>query len=471
MREDGRGGETQQYAANLSGPLVKDVLGIGIQAELQKRAATPDKNNKTLSELEGREALAGSVNLSFTPSSTQRFDLRLSESKEERWRDTAAGPAVYESRDDIRRQHYSLTHRGEYGALESGLRLYQSELERTNRRSDQSASAPPQRLTDRVVDGHLSHPLGEDHLLTVGGEYRRERLRDNAFSDTGREQAAHRAVFVQDEYFIGDTMLVTAGARADRHDVYGWTLSPRLYWLHHWTDSLTFKAGYGEGFKAPTLKQLSSQFSTVGGGGRFTVVGNPDLDPETSASYEVGLAYHDTARAELTLFHTHVRDLIQTHCINNCGAGNPSELRSYTNVDRARLQGLEAAFDTPLPLGLALSLNYTYLDARDRGNNERLSHRPRHRANSRLQWQARQGITAYLRAEHVGPQVTGSGANRERLPSYNLLHTNLSLPLREPITLHFGIDNLTDLRLSDRSDAFSDEEIGRFYRASLTASF
>lgn len=54
---------------------------------------------------------------------------------------------------------------------------------------------------------------------------------------------------------------------------------------------MTFKAGYGEAFRAPTLKQISPNY--VGAEGPHTFLGNADIKPETSRSFELGVDWHD----------------------------------------------------------------------------------------------------------------------------------------------------------------------------------
>jgi hemoglobin/transferrin/lactoferrin receptor protein len=108
------------------------------------------------------------------------------------------------------------------------------------------------------------------------------------------------------------------------------------------TETLTLRAGWGQGYIAPTL--LQKHTGTFFGSG-FTVRANPGLRPETSDSFEAGARYDDGVwRLDGTVFHTRARDYILSE--SNCAVAGvvclPGEI-SYRNVDRANTTGLELA--------------------------------------------------------------------------------------------------------------------------------
>ena len=109
--------------------------------------------------------------------------------------------------------------------------------------------------------------------------------------------------------------------------------------MHHVSDALTLKGGGGRGFKAPSLKQLSPGYSAIGGGGMFTIYGNPDLEPEINTTYELSADYRGGGwTLNGGVFQNNVRGLIQTVCVASCGLRG-REVRNYDNVDNARIRG------------------------------------------------------------------------------------------------------------------------------------
>ncbi|GAO27168.1 TonB-dependent receptor plug [Alicycliphilus sp. B1] len=72
-------------------------------------------------------------------------------------------------------------------------------------------------------------------------------------------------------------------------------------------------------------------------------MGNADIKPETSNSFEIGADWQASPAWSLraTAFHTEVKDLITYRLLQQVG---PRRIYQYDNVDAARIQGLEAGF-------------------------------------------------------------------------------------------------------------------------------
>ncbi|MEW4451197.1 TonB-dependent receptor, partial [Bremerella sp. JC817] len=75
-----------------------------------------------------------------------------------------------------------------------------------------------------------------------------------------------------------------AGLRYDDHQDFGGTASFGADFSYALADNLRLRASVGEGFKAPSLFQLNSDF------------GYPALDPAQSTSFDLGLAYGDRSQ-------------------------------------------------------------------------------------------------------------------------------------------------------------------------------
>lgn len=469
------GGQSHQLGVYAAGPLIKDVLGLSVTAESRKRQATADKDDTALSELEGRKSESASVTLSWTPDSAQQIDLTVGGGHEDRWRNmrsAAPGAPEYESQDDITRKQLSIAHTGHWDWGQTKVRAYRNRLERENTYSGTTLlpTNPWQKMTDDIVDANMSFNLGERHLLSLGGEWRREELEDDSLSG-GKGKAVHRALFLQDEIRLHEDWSLLLGSRFDQHEEYGWHKSPRAYLVYNHDDALTIKGGGGRGFKAPTLKQLSPGYSAIGGGGQFTIVGNPDLGPEINTTYELVADYvGDGWSLNAGVFQNNLKGLIQTVCVASCGIRG-RELRNYENVDRARIRGAELGLELDLPLHLHWGLNYTYLDAINRSTDQRLAGRSRHLANTHLKWTPTQQFNAQLRGEYVGSQLGYSRNVAYGLPSYSLWHLEMSHQLTPGLSLRGGIENIGDQRLADDNALFNYPEPGRTYHVGLSLSF
>lgn len=104
------------------------------------------------------------------------------------------------------------------------------------------------------------------------------------------------------------------------------------------SDEWTLKGGVTTGYKAPSLSQLHNGISGVTAQGTVNTVGNPDLKPEESISYETGLYYENNAglNANITGFYTEYKNKIVSYSIDD-------NTNSYTNSGKARTDGVEFA--------------------------------------------------------------------------------------------------------------------------------
>jgi outer membrane receptor for ferrienterochelin and colicins len=472
VNDHGLDGNQYKTGLYLGGPLVPGRLGLNFWTEYRYRDALRDGANTTLTALDEQRAFIGHLGLTWTPDARQRIDVSATAGDEDQagTNSNTAGRR-YDTENEVKRRRYALSHAGRWDWGTSELRLYRSELDRVARRSDGQDVTGPNDFTDTVMDGKIGLNVGPAHKVMLGGESRRETLEDPSVNRSGKASQNHYALFAQDEIVLARQWELVLGGRFDHHEDFGWETSPRAYLLYHATDALTFKAGAGRGFKAPTLKQLSPDYeSRAAMGGRGIIRGNPALQPETNRSIELGANYErDTWSAGATVFHNDVRNLIETLRQPTCNVRGFVCL-AYDNVARARLQGVELTAGVKLAPALRLTGNYTYLDAQDRDNDQRLADRSRHRANATLNWTASDRITGRAQIEYIGAQFRSAAASER--PGYTLLHTYLDIQLDRKLSLHLGIENITDKRLAnDDASIYGRADEGRRYFAGLTARF
>lgn len=472
--QEGTGGDIYQGGFYAGGPLIPGRLGLSLYGEARGREQTPAFADPLLTDLERRKSQSGSATLTWTPDDAQRIDVTYGHARDDRAYKLRAGgpsPYVYETTDKTVRQHYAISHHGDWEWGSTTLRAYRSTLERDNARS-RGVPTGPQKLTDDIVDGHVTIPVLGWNRITAGGEWRREQLEDGTVNRSGTDEAHHQALFLQDEITFSREWSLLLGGRLDHHEEFGWHTSPRAYLVYQPTDALTVKGGVGLGFKAPTLKQLSPEYEASAAAGRFTIVGNPDLKPEINTTYEIGAEYavrNWSVRA--TIFQNDLEDLIQTRCILSCGVAG-AERRTYENVDEARIRGVEIGGGIDLPWNLRFDANYTFLDTENRTTGQELTERPRHAANASLRWSPTDRFTAGVRAEYTGRQVLYPTATSvERLPAYTIWSIDLSQRLTDSVILRGGIRNLADVRLAEKSSSFTYAEAGRLYWLGLNYSF
>lgn len=150
--------------------------------------------------------------------------------------------------------------------------------------------------------------------------------------------------------------IISGGLRYDEYEVevkkgQGGTeeddhLSPQFGLAYLLTNYLKLRANYGEAFKMPSAQQLAGNFP--GWFGNY--VGNPNLDPEKSKTYEAGFDFsYASLDSSLTFFYTDFEDKIQT-------TTTPTGDTTWENVGEAEIEGLEGSFS--FDIGSFLGWNF-----------------------------------------------------------------------------------------------------------------
>jgi vitamin B12 transporter len=208
-------------------------------------------------------------------------------------------------------------------------------------------------------------------IVTVGGAFEREVMSGTTL-DTSRSRN-DGAIYLQVVTAPERSVSVTVGARLEGNQRFGTYATHRTGMAVRIAEGMRAIASVGTGFKEPSFYET---FATG-----FTR-GNPDLRPEHSLNWEVGLEYRglrSTMTVRVTYFHQRFRDLIQY-------SGTPlgPDSVNYSNVADAAAQGAELGVQGALGAGLSFDAGYTYLDSRDLATNLRLQRRPSHTASLAL---------------------------------------------------------------------------------------
>ncbi|HMG18815.1 MAG TPA: TonB-dependent receptor, partial [Gemmatimonadales bacterium] len=139
---------------------------------------------------------------------------------------------------------------------------------------------------------------------------------------------------------------ITVGGRLDDNSQFGTHGTYRAGLVYRVRGETRLRVSVGTGFKEPSFfENYATGF----------VLGNPDLDPERSRSWEIGI---ERGAISLTYFNQRFRDLIEYNPAPPPGEPN------YFNVGAAIANGIEASVGTSVATNLAVSINYTYLHTR-----------------------------------------------------------------------------------------------------------
>ncbi|AZE69569.1 vitamin B12 transporter [Pseudomonas synxantha] len=290
--------------------------------------------------------------------------------------------------------------------------------------------------------------LNEQNNLIVGGDWYEDRLHGSTtFTENSRW---NRAAFVQHR-FHSEWFSTELGLRRDQNQQFGGQNS--------WSGTLTVPVNsdndlllsYSEGFRAPTFNDLYYP---------LTQYSNPNLQPETSKSYELQWRSQltDSTRLEASLYRTDLSDAIILD------AGKPQ------NVASARINGLEAALKQEL-FGWQGNLGLSIIDPRDRESGHTLARRARRTLNLDLDRQFDEvGIGASWQA--ISSSYDDE-ANRDRMGGYALLGLRSSWALNREVSLSLKVDNVLDKSYSRAKYSYLEEsqnyrEEGRVWMFGVT---
>lgn len=236
-------------------------------------------------------------------------------------------------------------------------------------------------------------------------------------------------------------LTLTGGVRYDDHETFGSHTSGHAAIAWSATRSTLVRASYGEGFKAPTLYQLYSQYGTR------------DLNPESGDTWDVGVEQRlldDRVVASITYFERDTKNMIDfVSCFGvtstRCSA-QPDGY--YDNVARTKADGYELSINAQLTSQWVASANYTRLDATNdtRGSTNfgnELPRRAKESAYAELKYQWNLPLTTALAAQYVGRSFDDAG-NTFKLDDYVLVDLRAEYAVSDSMNLYGRIENLFD---------------------------
>lgn len=189
--------------------------------------------------------------------------------------------------------------------------------------------------------------LSRNQVVTLGVDYLEDRL--DSTTDYDQTSRDNTGIFGQYKGRFGAHEFL-ASVRSDDNEQFGSHTTGNLGWKWFFTDGLALSAAWGSAFLAPNFNDLY-----------YPNFSDPNLRPEESDSYEIGLSGSSTPITwSLSAFQTQVDDLIVFAAV-------PGTFRFLPqNVSEARIRGVEAEARTHWH-GWSFAANYTYLDPRNRG--------------------------------------------------------------------------------------------------------
>ncbi|EAH8148564.1 TonB-dependent siderophore receptor [Campylobacter jejuni] len=320
---------------------------------------------------------------------------------------------------------------------------------------------------DIILDTKSVIPLGQNHILSAGGEYRLEKMQDKIANPTNFDQYL-LAIFAEDEYSIKDNLRLTFGARYNHHEIFGNNISPRAYLVYNPTDEFTLKGGVSTGFRTPYANRLINGAYNYSGQGRFPIYGNPDLKEETSLNYEIAAIYNsDLFYISATGFLTNFKDKISTQRYNKDdmipGIGTCDADRCFKAINHGKVEykGIElGAGISPLE-NLNVNFAYTYLDSEVKeAQDKSVIGKPeqdslKHNIMLKTEYSFYNKITPWIKGEwQIDRYMGDTNINREYYKDIFLASMGVRYDINKQWSINAAIYNLFDKSFTDGWESY-----------------
>ena len=364
---------------------------------------------------------------------------------------------------------------------------YFDKHQRTRERANHSLNSfDDLKFNSLIFDGRRSIQVAKDHLLTFGGEYRKEdyestrikgtntRTLEGVTNQLGNSSMDYTAFYLQDEWLASPRWLIIPSLRWDYNSEFGNELTGKLGTTYKITKDVRFKANIGTAYRAPTASELYfSWHHTPNARMDVQINGNPNLKPEKALNFDLGFEMEkDKTFGKITYFHNKVDDLINIDTVMSRLPGFPPRVLAtgtYRNIDSATMQGVELEVRQALGGGFSVRGLYTYLDARDGKTGERLAGRPYHKASLQLSYDdAKHGWNATLWNDWTAGYRYGETVGRRTVykdASLSILNFVVSKKINDHFSAYLGVDNIFD----KESDALAYD--GRIWRGGVNMTF
>lgn len=245
-----------------------------------------------------------------------------------------------------------------------------------------------------MADLKFTMPIFKNQILTFGGsirygyadtkeKYLRE-WRDEDSTTTLKYESKGKdrtyALFIQDEIMLLNNLTAYIGFRQDFWKTYdgyandvgktGYpkeypsktasSFSPKFALVYKPFEKTTLRSSVGRAFRPPTVYEL---YRTWTGSTGIIYAGNPDLDPETVISWDIGIGQKlwKGARVSATYFENYMKNLIYRKTVS-------SIFQEWVNVGKAESRGVEFEIEQRFEKWLRLFGNFTYTDSEIKEN-------------------------------------------------------------------------------------------------------
>ena len=243
-----------------------------------------------------------------------------------------------------------------------------------------------------------------------------------------------------------DQLTLAASGRVDDNSEFDDGGSERFEVSYQLNDQWRLRSSYSTAEKNPTFSERYGFYSNF--------IGNPDLQPESSATSELGLDWQspdNRVSVDLTVFDSTLEDEINGFVYN-------SDLGGFSSANKegeSQRRGAELGWSWQLSELLALDGSYSYIDSTEEaaeGERDELR-RPNHIASLSLDWQISETLQSSINLQHSGTQIDqhfyASGSRYVELDAFTLVSINVNYRATDELVVYAKATNAANVNYEE----------------------
>nr|WP_246105643.1 TonB-dependent receptor [Sporomusa termitida] len=332
----------------------------------------------------------------------------------------------------------------------------------------------------------------------------------------GRAEIKKQHFFLQDTWQVDADTILAPIFRVDHSNLFGTNATFNMGLTHNINGNANrrFKANIGTGYTEPGMGELYYNWEMYAGmpvdifKGKlgYYWVGNPDLKPEKSVNFDIGIeGENKNTSARFNVFHNRIDDYMSTYFTGYLMDFGPTDsegwkwlappdmIYSFKNIGKAEITGAEAEVQQKFGRHWTGKLGYTYLYALNKSDPDmprQLLDKPQHKVDIGITYENLKGGWRsslwgnyyinmldsnsvanngnYLEYDENGDlkyNFAEGGKQTYEKKTFGLWNLLIQKDLSKDSLAYFGIDNLFNHRDDDR--AFQE----RVYKIGLNMKF
>jgi iron complex outermembrane recepter protein len=289
---------------------------------------------------------------------------------------------------------------------------------------------------------HFKDDVHREETLTTPRQRFEDRVYSFAFEDTIRLTGKLSAI-------IGISYDILDGVQAHKYDSKSTAyfdaplanedaLNPQGTLMYSYSDTGKAHASVAMKTRFPSMKERT----TMGLDG--TTIPNPDLKPETTINYELGVqdVIAGLVKVKSSVFFNDIRDYIEGVVIGTVLVnGKPKDQKQIRNIGRVQRYGYELEAVAPLSDRIEAGFNYTFMYNKNRSGDEPVTDLPKHKFFVYGRYSPLKALSLLASLEYDTKRYGDAGYNAGQ---FVVINTKASYEPLKDVMVEVGVNNLLD---------------------------